>query len=184
MNRILEDNRRISDGTGNPTAQDGIGCRSADPRVATDRRVRSISLHGTQGRIAKIFSDAREHAPSTLFFDEIDAMVPSRSGDSVGHHYASEVNEFPVRLNECGRQRILVVGATNLPSRLDPAVWRPGRLDKKFFVAPPDYEARHELLRLYMRDRPQEELDWHSCATESETSCAQPNAIHQRTPAR
>jgi len=136
--------------------------------------IASIYVHGTQGRIAKIFSDAREHAPSMLFFDEIDAMIPSRSGDSVGHHYASEVNEFLVRLNECGRQRILVVGATNLPSRLDPAVLRPGRLDKKFFVAPPDYEARHELLRLYMRDRPQEAPDWHTCATELESyTCAE-----------
>jgi len=136
--------------------------------------IASIYVHGTQGRIAKIFSDAREHAPSMLFFDEIDAMVPSRGDDSVGHHYASEVNEFLVRLNECGTQRILVVGATNLPSRLDPAALRPGRLDKKFFVAPPDYEARHELLRLYMRDRPQEALDWHTCATELEIyTCAE-----------
>jgi SpoVK/Ycf46/Vps4 family AAA+-type ATPase len=136
--------------------------------------IASIFVHGTQGRIAKIFDDARGQAPSMLFFDEIDAMIPSRSADSVGHHYASEVNEFLVRLNECGRQKILVVGATNLPSRLDPAVLRPGRLDKKFFVAPPDYEARHELLRLYMRDRPQETVDWHTCATELDSyTCAE-----------
>ena len=83
-----------------------------------------------------------------LFFDELDAMVPKRGGDTVGHHYASEVNEFLVQLNECGKNGILVVGATNLIDRIDQAVLRPGRIDKKFYVAPPDYEARVELLKI------------------------------------
>ena len=109
-----------------------------------------------------------------LFFDEIDAMIPKRSGDSVGHHYASEVNEFLVQLNECGKDAIFVVGATNLPDRLDQAVLRPGRLDKKFFVAPPDYEARVELLKLYMDGRPQEVIEWNRCALELEHyTCAE-----------
>lgn len=124
----------------------------------------SIYVHGTQGKIAELFAEARKQVPCMIFFDELDAMVPSRSGDSVGHHYASEVNEFLVQLNECGRNKILVIGATNLPERIDPAVLRPGRLDKKFFVGPPDYEARIELLRLCMANRPQEEIDWHDCA--------------------
>jgi transitional endoplasmic reticulum ATPase len=101
-------------------------------------------------------------------------MVPNRSGDSVGHHYASEVNEFLVQLNECGRNKILVIGASNLPDRIDPAVMRPGRLDKKFFVGPPDSEARVELLRLCMANRPQEAMDWHDCAVELENyTCAE-----------
>jgi SpoVK/Ycf46/Vps4 family AAA+-type ATPase len=134
----------------------------------------SIYVHGTQGKIAEIFEEARQQVPCMIFFDEIDAMAPCRENDTVGHHYASEVNEFLVRLNECGSRRILVVGATNLPSRLDPAVLRPGRMDKKFFVAPPDYEARHELLQLYMRDRPQDALNWHTCAIELEHyTCAE-----------
>jgi transitional endoplasmic reticulum ATPase len=92
----------------------------------------------------------------------------------VSHHYASEVNEFLVQLNECGRNKILVIGATNLPDRIDPAVLRPGRLDKKFFVGPPDYEARVELLRLCMANRPQEAMDWHDCAVEFENyTCAE-----------
>jgi len=134
----------------------------------------SIYVHGTQGKIAEIFAQARKQVPCMIFFDELDAMVPIRSGDSVGHHYASEVNEFLVQLNECGRNKILVIGATNLPDRIDPAVLRPGRLDKKFFVGPPDYEARVELLRLCMANRPQEEMDWHDCAVELENyTCAE-----------
>jgi transitional endoplasmic reticulum ATPase len=134
----------------------------------------SIYVHGTQGKIAGIFSDAEKQAPCMIFFDEIEAMVPNRGGVDVSHHYSSEVNEFLVRLNECWRKEILVVGATNLRERIDPAVLRPGRLDKKFFVGPPDYEARIELLRLYMSNRPQEEIDWHGCAGELENyTCAE-----------
>ncbi len=134
----------------------------------------SVYVHGTQGKIAELFAGARKQLPCMIFFDELDAMVPNRSGGSVGHHYASEVNEFLVQLNECGRNRILVIGATNLPDRIDPAVLRPGRLDKKFFVGPPDYEARVELLRLCMANRPQEAIDWHDCAVELENyTCAE-----------
>jgi SpoVK/Ycf46/Vps4 family AAA+-type ATPase len=128
----------------------------------------SIYVHGTQSKIAELFSEARKQAPCMIFFDELDAMVPNRGGDSVGHHYASEVNEFLVQLNECGKNRILVIGASNLPNRIDAAVMRPGRVDKKFFVGPPDYEARVELLRLCMANRPQETVDWHRCASELE----------------
>ncbi|MCX6900868.1 MAG: ATP-binding protein [Verrucomicrobia bacterium] len=134
----------------------------------------SIYVHGTQGKIAELFAEARKQVPCMLFFDELDAMVPNRGGGSVGHHYASEVNEFLVQLNECGRNKILVIGATNLPDRIDSAVLRPGRLDKKFFVGPPDYEARVELLRLFMANRPQEAMDWHDCAVELENyTCAE-----------
>lgn len=134
----------------------------------------SIYVHGTQGKIAALFAEARELAPCMIFFDELDAMVPKRGGDFVGHHYASEVNEFLVQLNECGKNGILVVGATNLPDRIDQAVLRPGRIEKKFFIAPPDYEARVELLRLCMANRPQEKIDWHRCALELENyTCAE-----------
>jgi len=134
----------------------------------------SIYVHGTQGKIAELFGQARKQAPCMMFFDELDAMVPNRGGDFVGHHYASEVNEFLVQLNEAGKNRVLVIGATNLPERIDPAVCRPGRLDKKFFVGPPDYEARVELLRLYLANRPQEAIDWHNCAGELENyTCAE-----------
>ena len=134
----------------------------------------SVYVHGTQGKVSELFAKARKQAPCMIFFDELDAMVPNRDGNSVGHHYASEVNEFLVQLNECSRAKILVIGATNLPERIDSAVLRPGRLDKKFFVGPPDYEARVELLRLCMANRPQEEIDWHDCAGQLENyTCAE-----------
>ncbi len=124
----------------------------------------SSYVHGTQGRINTLFKNARKKAPCMLFFDELDAMIPNRSDDHLGHHYASEVNEFLVQLNACNQDRLLVIGATNLPNRIDPAARRPGRLDKKFFVGPPDYEARVELLRLGIKGRPKETLDLHDLA--------------------
>jgi transitional endoplasmic reticulum ATPase len=128
----------------------------------------SVYVHGTQSKIAELFAEARKQKPCMIFFDELDAMVPNRGGGDVGHHYSSEVNEFLVQLNECGRSGVLVIGATNRPDKIDSAVLRPGRLDKKFFVSPPDYEARIELLRLYMTNRPQKAIDWHNCAVELE----------------
>jgi len=140
----------------------------------TPGELASIYVHGTQGKIAKLIERARNQAPCLLFFDELDAMTPTREGGSVGHHYASEVNEFLVQLNECGQDRILVVGATNLLDRIDPAVLRPGRLDKKFFIGPPDFEARMELCKWYMANRPQEKMDWNTCASELEGyTCAE-----------
>jgi SpoVK/Ycf46/Vps4 family AAA+-type ATPase len=120
----------------------------------------SIYVHGTQAEIGRVFGQARERKPCLLFLDELDALVPNRAERSLGHHYAAEVNEFLVQLNECWKTGVLVVGATNRLDGIDPAILRPGRLDKKFFVGPPDLEARVEMLRLYMAARPQEAVDW------------------------
>lgn len=124
----------------------------------------SIYVHGGQQKIRDMFATARQGAPTILFLDEIDALVSRR--DQVGHHYASEVNEFLAQLDDCAKHRVLVVGATNLPSRIDPAVLRPGRFDKHIYVGPPDLEARVHLLRLYLGDRPQEPIDAVAVASE------------------
>ncbi|MDZ7697742.1 MAG: ATP-binding protein [Deltaproteobacteria bacterium] len=120
----------------------------------------STYVHGGQERIRALFDSARKHAPAVVFLDELDAMVPNRGSDDVSHHYKSEVNEFLVQLNECAKDHILIIGATNLIEAVDPAALRPGRFDRKVFIGPPDLEARLEMLKLHMNDRPQEEMDW------------------------
>jgi SpoVK/Ycf46/Vps4 family AAA+-type ATPase len=120
----------------------------------------SIYVHGTQGKIAELFVQAREKRPCLLFFDELDALVPNRAEQGVSHHYAAEVNELLTQLNDAWEAGVLVVGATNLLKRIDPAILRPGRMDKKFFVGPPDLEARAEVLRLYLAERPQQPMNW------------------------
>lgn len=117
-------------------------------------------IHGSQLKIKALFDEARQKAPSMLFFDEFDALVPKRSSGGTNLYYEQEVNEFLTQLNECAQVRLLVVCATNLPEKIDDAVLRPGRIDKKFYVGPPDLEARVELFRLYLAGRPVEGVDY------------------------
>lgn len=118
----------------------------------------SIYVHGTQEKIGETFRQAAAEGPTLLFFDEIDAFIPPRNQE-LYHHYSAEVNEFLAQMNECEERGILVIGATNYLNHVDVAVRRPGRFDKKIYVGPPDPEARFEAVKLYMRDRPQEEID-------------------------
>lgn len=120
----------------------------------------SVYVHGGQKRIRALFDSAKKHAPALVFLDELDALVPKREAEGMGHHYKAEVNEFLVQLNECWRHRILIIGATNLIESIDPAILRPGRFDRKIFIGPPDLEARVEIIRLHMAGRPQEKMDW------------------------
>lgn len=127
----------------------------------------SIYVHGTQEKIGQTFKEAQEHAPAIIFFDEIDAFIPSRS-EGLYQAYSAEVNEFLAQMNDCRKRGILVIGATNYLGRVDVAVRRPGRFDKKIYVGPPDVEARMEALKLYMSDRPQEEIDYCSLIANKE----------------
>ena len=120
----------------------------------------TIWVHGTQEKIGELFKQAEKKAPTMLFLDELDALMPDRSRGGLYHHYAAEVNEFLVQINECSKRDLLVIGATNVPKKVDRAIRRPGRLDKSIYVGPPDIEARVQAFRLFMRDRPQDTIDW------------------------
>jgi SpoVK/Ycf46/Vps4 family AAA+-type ATPase len=134
----------------------------------------SIYVHGGQQLIGKMFDSAKKNAPSMLFIDELDALAPNREGFDMSHHYKAEVNELLVQLNECSKNDILVIGATNLISNIDKAVRRPGRLDKKIFIGPPDFEARYELLQIFLKERPLKNIDWARLAEETEIyTCAE-----------
>lgn len=115
----------------------------------------SSYVHQTVLQIRQAFDEAADHAPSVIFIDEFEALVPTR-GELGGHqHYkAEEVNEFLVHLNNCSEKGIFVIAATNQPDRIDPAVKRTGRLDKLIYVGPPDTEARREMLALHLTGRP------------------------------
>lgn len=112
-------------------------------------------IHGSVGNIGKAFETAKQNSPAILFFDEISGLVPNRQnlGDSSSHK-EEEVNEFLIQLNDAADSNVLVVGATNYIDRIDPAVLRPGRMDKKIHVPPPDAEARKALFELGLSGRP------------------------------
>ena len=115
--------------------------------------VGSKYVHGGQEKISQFFKDAKENAPTILFLDEMDAMIPSRDG-SAGHHYESEVNEWLVQINNCSQNEIFIIGATNRLNKIDTAVLRSGRFDRKIHIPIPDLECRTALFKLQLGKRP------------------------------
>lgn len=112
-------------------------------------------IHQSVVLLREIFDLAAEHAPSIVFIDEFDALVPSREDLGGPQPYKSEeVNEFLAHLNKCAEKGVFVIAATNQPQKIDAAVRRTGRLDKLIYVGPPDQEARKEMLSFYLRGRP------------------------------
>jgi hypothetical protein len=114
----------------------------------------SSYVHGTALKIRETFDEAAKKAPSILFIDEFEALVPSRDSVGSGHQYKSEeVNEFLTQMGGCADRRVLLIAATNQPWEIDSAVQRAGRLDKKIYVAPPDLTARGEILAHHLNGR-------------------------------
>lgn len=116
----------------------------------------SSFVHGSQEKIAQLFKQAEKKAPIVICFDEFDALVPDRSTPSAWYT-SSEVNEFLSQLNNCSQRGIFVVGTTNRPDKIDPAVLRTGRIDKQVYVPLPDKEARKEMFLLHLQGRPFDE---------------------------
>jgi transitional endoplasmic reticulum ATPase len=116
--------------------------------------IQSKWVNASQENIKVLFDDARKNAPSIIFIDELDALVPSRDNDGVNHMNTSAVNEFLVQMNNCGNDGVFVIGATNRPHAIDSAILRAGRLDKSVYLPPPDKEARELMFKLYLEKRP------------------------------
>jgi transitional endoplasmic reticulum ATPase len=113
----------------------------------------SSFVHGGQEKIGKLFKMAERHAPIVICFDEFDALVPDRSSRAA-EYSSGEVNEFLTQLNNCSKRGIFVIGTTNRPDKIDPAVLRTGRMDKQVYVPLPDSEARREMFAIHLKDRP------------------------------
>ncbi|MBO0355871.1 AAA family ATPase [Muricauda ruestringensis] len=118
--------------------------------------IQSKYVNESQEKIKTLFDEARENAPSIIFIDELDAVVPNRDNSNVNHMNTSAVNEFLAQMNNCGDDGIFIIGATNRPNSIDPAILRAGRLDKVAYLPPPDLEARELMLKLYLEKRPRE----------------------------
>lgn len=114
--------------------------------------VASPYIHGGQQKIASLFDEARDKAPSIIFLDEIDAMIKDRSKHS-NVSEAGEVNEFLTQLNNCGKDGIIVIGATNKPSELDEAALRSGRLELKYYIPQPDLDTRKKIFEINLSKR-------------------------------
>lgn len=119
----------------------------------------------SERNLTRIFEQARFDKPCVLFFDEVDALGARRSDMSggAGRHV---INQFLSEMDGVSKTNdgVLVLAATNAPWHIDPAFRRPGRFDRVLFVPPPDAEARAAVLRLQLKGKPQENLDFEEIA--------------------
>ena len=113
----------------------------------------------------QIFETARANTPCVLVFDELDSIAPDRR-EIRDSQMRNIVNQFLSELDgiRSENHRILVIGATNSPWQLDPAIRRPGRFDQAIFVPPPDEAARLEIIKLFAQDKPIAKLEPHELA--------------------
>lgn len=131
--------------------------------------IQSKWVNASQENIKNLFDEARKNAPSVIFIDELDALVPNRENSNVNHMNTSAVNEFLAQMNNSGEDGVFIIGATNKPQSIDPAILRSGRLDKHIYIPPPDFEARKEMFSLYLKKRPRDiGLDYDALAKATE----------------
>jgi len=115
--------------------------------------IKSQYINATEGKIRSIFKDAIEKAPTIIFIDEIDAVVPNRES-GLHQMQAGPVNEFLAQMSNCSEKGIFIIAASNRPEKIDPAILRTGRIDRIIYLPPPDYDARVAMFKLYLKKRP------------------------------
>ena len=111
-------------------------------------------------RIRRLFADARKHTPAIIFIDELDAVGGRRgAGDSSGEREQT-LNQLLVEMDGFrSTGDLVVIAASNLLEKLDPALLRPGRFDRQIFVSPPDVRGREAILRVHTRGKPLADVD-------------------------
>ena len=132
--------------------------------VAAESRVHFIHLNGpeimrkfygeSEAKLREVFEEAARHAPAILFIDEIDAVAPKRA-EVVGEVEKRVVAQLLSLMDGfVARGHVIVIGATNIPEMLDPALRRPGRFDREIEIGVPNTQARLQILRIHTRAMP------------------------------
>jgi len=110
-------------------------------------------------RIRRLFREARKAAPAIVFIDELDAVGATRGKDVSGEKDQT-LNQLLVELDGfSARGELVVIAASNLLDKLDPALLRPGRFDRQIFVSPPDLKGRKAILDTHSKNKPIEGVD-------------------------
>jgi cell division protease FtsH len=110
-------------------------------------------------RIRRLFAIARKHEPAIIFIDELDA-VGGRRGSDISGEKDQTLNQLLVEMDGFATSgRVVVIAASNLLEKLDPALLRPGRFDRQVFVVPPDVKGREGVLAVHTREKPVEGVD-------------------------
>lgn len=111
----------------------------------------------SEENLRKIFDDAEKNAPSIIFIDEIDAIAGKRS-ETHGEVEKRVVSQLLTLMDGLkGRGNLIVIGATNIPDSLDPALRRPGRFDREIRIDAPDRDGRKEIIQIHTRGMPKAE---------------------------
>ncbi|MGQ9700467.1 MAG: CDC48 family AAA ATPase [Candidatus Bipolaricaulaceae bacterium] len=142
----------------------GTGKTMLAKAVANESQANFISAKGSdllskwygesEQRIAEVFRRARQVAPTVIFLDELDALAPRR-GTAIGEPHVTEriVNQMLAELDGLEELKgVVVIGATNRPDIIDPALLRPGRFDELIYVPLPDEKARLAIFKVHTKD--------------------------------
>jgi len=110
----------------------------------------------SEGRLREVFDEAKENTPAILFIDEIDAIAPKREDMGGEKQVERRVVAQLLALMDGleSRGQLIVIGATNIPNTLDPALRRPGRFDREISISIPDRNGRKEILEIHTRGMP------------------------------
>ena len=140
----------------------GTGKTLIAKAVASESGVNFVPIKGPQllskwvgeseRAVREVFKKARQVAPSIIFFDELDALTPARSGGTDSHVTESVLNQILTEIDGLEELRgVVVMGATNRPDMVDPALLRPGRFDRLVYVGEPGREDREKILSIHTR---------------------------------
>lgn len=153
-------------GTGKTFIVNAIsGESNANVIIARINQIIDMYTGNTEKNLHAIFEQARQNAPCIIFFDELDALGVKRGGSSGGGGESSAlrlaVNQFLIEMNglEENPQGIYVIGATNNPWDIDPALKRSGRFGDRIYISPPNYSSRKLLFNFYTKHTPKKNLD-------------------------
>ncbi len=144
----------------------GTGKTLLAKAVATESEANFISVKGpefiskwvgeSEKAVRETFRKAKQAAPCIIFFDELDAIAPSR-GSMIGDSHVTErvISQLLTELDGLEELKdVTVIAATNRPDIIDPALLRPGRFDKLIYIKPPDLEARKEIFKIHLKKKP------------------------------
>ena len=143
----------------------GTGKTLIAKAVATESEVNFISIKGpellskwvgeSERGVREVFRKARQAAPCIIFFDEIDSIVPPRGRDLGTNVTERVVSQILTELDGLDALKdVVVIAATNRPDMVDPALMRPGRIDRMLYIPEPDLEARKSIIRIHTRGKP------------------------------
>ena len=145
----------------------GCGKTLLAKAIANECKANFISVKGpelltmwfgeSEANVRELFDKARQASPCVIFFDEMDSIAKARGAGGGGASEAGDrvINQILTEIDGVGaRKSVFVIGATNRPDILDPAIMRPGRLDQLIYIPLPDHDSRLSIFRANLRKSP------------------------------